>query len=78
MKVTTVSVELSRKRTVNYQSTGNAVGLAADLDDGEDTRAAVRELHARQPHSSSKWRGRDRAKNTQATNNNQQEIICER
>ena len=34
MKITSVSVVMSRKRTVNYQSNGNSVGLAADLEEG--------------------------------------------
>jgi hypothetical protein len=44
MKISSVSVVLSKKRTVNYQSTGNSIGLTADLDDGEDAHAAVRQL----------------------------------
>ena len=44
MKITRVNVELSRKKTIDYQSTGNSVGLTADLEDGDDPVAVVRGL----------------------------------
>jgi hypothetical protein len=44
MKIKTIAIELNRKRTMNYQSIGNSVGLTADLEDGDDPRKAVREL----------------------------------
>ena len=44
MKITTVSVELNRKKTVDFQSWGNSVGLTADVDEGDDPVAVVREL----------------------------------
>jgi hypothetical protein len=31
MKIRTVSVELNRKKTVDFQSWGNSVGLSADV-----------------------------------------------
>ena len=44
MKIKTIAIELNRKRTVNYQSIGNSVGLTADLEEGDDTHKATREL----------------------------------
>ena len=44
MKIKAVSVELNRKRTVDYQSCGNSIGLTADLEDGDDPVAVAREL----------------------------------
>lgn len=50
MKVTSVSVQLSAKKTVNYQSVQNSVGLTADLDEDDRPDEVVRELQ-RQCHA---------------------------
>lgn len=44
MKIKTVTVELGRKRTVNYQSSHNSVGFTAAVGDDDDPAAVVREL----------------------------------
>jgi len=44
MKITSVSVELSRKRSSNFQSAYNLVGLTADLEEGEDACTVVKQL----------------------------------
>lgn len=44
MKITTVSVQVGRKISQNYNSVQNSVGLTADLEEGEDHQSAVERL----------------------------------
>ena len=46
MKVTSVTVQIGRKISQNYNSLSNSVGLSADLEDGEDHEQVVRHLQA--------------------------------
>ena len=44
MKITSVSVHMSRKQTRNFNSYDNMVGIVADLEDGDRHDVVVREL----------------------------------
>lgn len=47
MRITSVSVELNKKISAKYQSFGNSVGLSADIGEGDDADAVVRELQGK-------------------------------
>jgi hypothetical protein len=44
MKIKSVYVEMNKKISAQFQSFGNSVGLSADLEEGDDADAVVREL----------------------------------
>jgi len=47
MEIKSVSVELSAKRTENYNSVYSMVGFCADLGEGDDPDEVVRQLQVK-------------------------------
>jgi len=47
MRISAVTVHISAKRTVNYNSIQNSVGFTADLDEDDDPDVVVRQLQCK-------------------------------